>query len=69
LISCAQVLVSSVGVVAAGVGLCVWASRVGALKVALLYGAPLVVVNAWLVLYTWLQHTGERTARKQQEQH
>ena len=22
-----------------------------------LYGGPLLIVNAWLVLYTWLQHT------------
>ena len=22
-----------------------------------LYGGPYLVINAWLVLYTWLQHT------------
>ena len=29
----------------------------GFAQVMALYGAPLLVVNAWLVLYTWLQHT------------
>lgn len=31
--------------------------EVGFLPVALWYGFPYMVVNAWLVLYTWLQHT------------
>jgi hypothetical protein len=53
------VLVSSAGVGAVLGGLALWARKVGVAKVGLLYGAPLVVVNAWLVLYTWLQHTGQ----------
>ena len=27
------------------------------MQVAALYGGPLLVVNSWLVLITWLQHT------------
>ena len=34
-----------------------WASRAGASTVMALYGGPLLVVNMWLILYTWLQHT------------
>lgn len=37
--------------------LAAWASKAGALAVFALYGAPLMVTNMWLVLYTWLQHT------------
>ena len=33
--------------------------RFGTLQVWLSYGAPYMWVNAWLVLYTWLQHTGK----------
>merc|ERR1712094_27461 len=29
----------------------------GGLTVMALYGGPLLVVNAWLIVYTWLQHT------------
>ena len=35
-------------------GLCV---NFGVMPVALYYGIPYLYVNAWLVLYTWLQHT------------
>lgn len=38
-------------------GLVAWAAKAGALRVAALYGGPYLVVNAWLVLITWLQHT------------
>ena len=34
-----------------------WASRAGFGPVLALYGGPYLVVNFWLVLYTWLQHT------------
>ena len=35
-----------------------WAASVGsAVPVMVLYVAPYLVVNAWLVTYTWLQHT------------
>lgn len=33
--------------------------RFGALPVFLWYGLPYMWVNSWLVLYTWLQHTGK----------
>ena len=31
--------------------------KAGLASVAALYFGPYVVVNVWLVLYTWLQHT------------
>jgi omega-6 fatty acid desaturase (delta-12 desaturase) len=37
--------------------LCVAVSQWGVSTVAALYGGPMLVVNAWLVGYTWLQHT------------
>jgi hypothetical protein len=33
------------------------AKTFGTYKVVAMYGGPLLVVNAWLVAYTWLQHT------------
>jgi len=51
-----KVLLSSLGV-AGMLGLLALASaEVGLKAVALLYFGPYVVVNGWLVLYTWLQH-------------
>jgi omega-6 fatty acid desaturase (delta-12 desaturase) len=44
-----------VGVVAAAA--LTWAACNGPAEMMALYGGPLIVVNAWLVLYTWLQHT------------
>ncbi|CAM9513238.1 unnamed protein product, partial [Choristocarpus tenellus] len=52
-----KVWLSNVGVGAMLAGLGAWVSKAGALKVAALYGGPYLVVNAWLVLITWLQHT------------
>ena len=34
-----------------------WARRDGWTAPALLYGGPYLVVNAWVVAYTWLHHT------------
>jgi fatty acid desaturase len=34
-----------------------WMYSAGVLPVLALYGGPYLVVNFWLVLYTWLQHT------------
>lgn len=48
---------SNVGIAACVAGLYAWASKFGAMQVAALYGGPLLVVNAWLVVITWLQHT------------
>ncbi len=52
-----KVVQSDWGIVATLGALGVWASKAGLAKVFALYGAPLLVVNAWLVAYTWLQHT------------
>lgn len=52
-----KVWISDVGVLAMVAGLAAWASTAGAMQVAALYGGPYMVVNAWLVLITWLQHT------------
>ncbi|CAB1104052.1 unnamed protein product [Ectocarpus sp. CCAP 1310/34] len=52
-----KVWLSDVGVAGMIAGLVAWASKAGAMQVAALYGGPLMVVNAWLVLITWLQHT------------
>ncbi|CAM9515488.1 unnamed protein product [Discosporangium mesarthrocarpum] len=52
-----KVWMSDVGVVAMVAGLATWAAKSGAWQVAALYGGPYLVVNAWLVLITWLQHT------------
>jgi len=48
---------SDMGIVAMVAALGLLASKIGGGAVALLYGAPLVFTNCWLVLYTWLQHT------------
>lgn len=58
-----SVFASDIGVVAVLGGLAAWAASAGWVSVALLYGFPLVFVNAWLVLYTWLQHTGNDEIR------
>lgn len=48
---------SDVGIVATLGLLAFWASQTSAATVAALYFGPYLVTNAWLVLYTWLQHT------------
>lgn len=52
-----KVWYSNAGVGAMIACLAAWASKAGTMQVAALYGGPLMVVNAWLVLITWLQHT------------
>mmetsp|Transcript_1578 Transcript_1578/g.1951 ORF Transcript_1578/g.1951 Transcript_1578/m.1951 type:complete len:389 (+) Transcript_1578:74-1240(+) len=52
-----RVLLSSVGLVAWTAFLCHVASKIGAWRMSLMYFGPYLWVNAWLVLYTWLQHT------------
>ena len=52
-----RVLQSTAGVAAVLAMLGAWAAKAGAGAVAALYGGPLLVVNAWLIVYTWLQHT------------
>ena len=55
----AKVWLSTIGVVAMLGGLVMAAREYGALAVLQWYVGPYLVVNAWLVLYTWLQHTHE----------
>ncbi len=53
-----KVLWSAVGVVVTLLLLGWWATSIGSISTVLvLYGGPYLVVNAWLVTYTWLQHT------------
>lgn len=52
-----KVLKADIGIIATCVALWFWASKLGWGSVVVMYGGPLLVANAWLVLYTWLQHT------------
>jgi len=53
-----KALWSDVGILAVLGGLGYWAYAVGSIwPVVALYVGPYLVTNAWLVLYTWLQHT------------
>ena len=55
-----KVLLSSVGVLATLLLLGSWALVAGSVTpVLLVYVGPYLVVNAWLVTYTWLQHTNQ----------
>ncbi|KAG5176173.1 fatty acid desaturase [Tribonema minus] len=52
-----KVWTSTAGVAVTAAALAAWAAHSGVATVAALYGGPYLVVNAWLVVYTWLQHT------------
>mmetsp|Transcript_5518 Transcript_5518/g.8330 ORF Transcript_5518/g.8330 Transcript_5518/m.8330 type:complete len:442 (+) Transcript_5518:81-1406(+) len=52
-----RVWLSSIGVLATFTALACWAFHDGIWRVSALYLGPYIVVNAWLVIYTWLQHT------------
>jgi len=52
-----KVWLSDWGIGATLVALSLWAVKAGLAPVLALYVGPLVVVNMWLVAYTWLQHT------------
>jgi len=52
-----KVWLSDIGVVGMLGLLGWWMYSAGVLPVLALYGGPYLVVNFWLVLYTWLQHT------------
>jgi len=52
-----KVYQSDIGVAAVATAAITWAICHGPAEMMALYGGPLIVVNAWLVLYTWLQHT------------
>jgi fatty acid desaturase len=50
--------ICSLGGLACTIGLLVWwAFRGGWAAPVLIYGGPYLVVNAWVVVYTWLHHT------------
>eukprot|EP01039_Chlorochromonas_danica_P001070 gene1070-1160_t len=53
----AKVWLSTIGIVGTWAGLFLLAKTFGIGWVAAAYGGPLLVTNAWLVGYTWLQHT------------
>lgn len=48
-----KVYQSDIGIAAVLAGVGVWAACNGIPQVIALYGGPLLIVNAWLVLYTW----------------
>ena len=48
---------SDIGVFATIAAVLTWSLCRGVPEMMALYGGPLLVVNAWLVTYTWLQHT------------
>lgn len=52
-----RVLASDVGIATMATALALVTRKVGLATMMAMYGGPLLVVNAWLVLYTWLQHT------------
>ncbi len=53
-----KVWLSSLGIIAALCGLGWWTYAAGSIvPVLALYVGPYLIVNFWLVLYTWLQHT------------
>ena len=64
-----KVYQSDIGIAAVVAALATWASFHGLAEVMALYGAPLLVVNAWLVLYTWLQHTDTDVPHFSQDDH
>ena len=55
----AKVKWSSIGVLVTLALLIAWAIAGSPVQVLAVYVGPYLVVNAWLVTYTWLQHTGE----------
>ena len=52
-----KVYQSDIGIALTFGALLSWTALHGFGEVMALYGGPLLVVNAWLVVYTWLQHT------------
>lgn len=52
-----KVFKSDVGVAATIAAVLAWAACNGIPQMMAIYGGPLIVVNCWLVVYTWLQHT------------
>lgn len=54
-----SIVISDLALLACILGLAFWAYMTSWATVALFYGLPYLVANAWLVLITYLQHTDE----------
>ena len=52
-----KVWISDIGVAIAIIGLIILAFKYGIFPIIGMYIGPLLVVNCWLVIYTWLHHT------------
>ena len=52
-----KVWISSVGIVSVITAVFIWIHTVGMAQPLVLYVLPYLVTNAWLIVYTWLQHT------------
>ncbi|MCT0198873.1 fatty acid desaturase [Synechococcus sp. CS-1325] len=48
---------SNAGLIVVLALLLLWASQTSMARVLCVYGLPYLIINAWLVCYTWLQHT------------
>lgn len=64
-----KVYQSDIGIAAVVGGLVAWTACHGLGEVMALYGGPYLVINAWLVLYTWLQHTDVDVPHFEDEDH
>ena len=52
-----KVWISDIGVAAVIIGLIILVIKHGIFPIMVMYVGPLLVVNCWLVIYTWLHHT------------
>ena len=52
-----KVWISDIGVAAVIIGLIILVIKHGIFPIIVMYIGPLLVVNCWLVIYTWLHHT------------
>jgi len=64
-----KVLQSDIGIAAVVSGLLTWGFCNGFGQVMAIYGGPYIIINAWLVLYTWLQHTNTDVPHFTDEDH
>jgi len=51
------VRISNIGIIVVIFFLLIWMLNTSVAKVLCVYGLPYLIVNCWLVCYTWLQHT------------
>ena len=49
--------ISNIGLAVVLALLVVWATQTSLMRVLCVYGLPYLIINAWLVCYTWLHHT------------